>query len=149
MSRQWAIVWFSSADAAGNANTGSLSVSGPPGVTMVLALQPAADDTQGVRRNQHHQHRQHQQQQKEESEGDEQGARHTFECLVSMNVYVSTVKLFRGKLADHDIRQVRLAVLLFDGDVGYTVGSTCVVKVKPAVEDASFLHLGAKISALA
>lgn len=67
MSRQWAIVRFASADAADSANTRSLSVSGPPGVSMVLALQPAADAIVRVPRHHHHHNR------KEEGEGEEQG----------------------------------------------------------------------------
>lgn len=69
MSRQWAIVRFSSADAADNANTGSLSVNGPPGVSMGLALQPAADDIVGVP---HHNHHHHDQEGEEEEGGAEQ-----------------------------------------------------------------------------
>ncbi|CAN0533296.1 unnamed protein product [Ectocarpus sp. 12 AP-2014] len=39
MNRKWAIVRFGTLDAARNVDTGSLSVRGPPGVSMALAMQ--------------------------------------------------------------------------------------------------------------
>ncbi|CAN0419875.1 unnamed protein product, partial [Ectocarpus sp. 12 AP-2014] len=39
MNRKWAIVRFSTLGAARNVDTGSLSVRGPPGVSMALAMQ--------------------------------------------------------------------------------------------------------------
>lgn len=81
MSRQWAIVRFSSADAADNAKTGSLSVRAPPGVTMELVLQPAADDIAGVPLDQH-QHRHQQQHKEEEEEGEEEEQRGTLRTYI-------------------------------------------------------------------
>lgn len=49
MNRKWAIVRFATQEAASSAHTGSLSLRGPPGVSMELSMQPLRDVTSGGR----------------------------------------------------------------------------------------------------
>lgn len=56
MSRRWPVVRFASREAADSVDTGRLSMHGPPGVTMMLAMQPAANDTLPQAREQQRQH---------------------------------------------------------------------------------------------
>lgn len=75
MNRRWPIARFATLEAADSMDMAGLSMRGPPGVTMMLSMQPAANDTSFAAQKQQQRQREQQRQQHEaEATQDQQGA---------------------------------------------------------------------------